>query len=66
MHFLSLNTKNRTPALTNEYEKNDPNDQDYQNEEMTMTQKSLETWKKGNKYLKQFWKSWRESYLLNR
>lgn len=46
MHFLSLNTKNRTPALTNEYEKNDPNDQDYQNEEMTMTQKVLKHGKK--------------------
>ena len=46
MHFLSLNTKNGTPALISEYEKNDPNDQDYQNEEMTMTQKVLKHGKK--------------------
>lgn len=41
MHFLSINTKNATPALTIQDKENDINDPDYQNGEMTMTQKYL-------------------------
>ena len=32
---------------------------------MTTAQKLLETWKKGNKHLEQFWKAWKDAYLLN-
>lgn len=54
MHFLSINTKNATPALTIQDKENDINDPDYQNGEMTMTQKILEVWKKGDKYFEKF------------
>lgn len=57
MHFLSINTKNATPALTIQDKENDINDPDYQNVEMTMTQKILEVWKKGDKHFEKFWKS---------
>ena len=65
MHFLSLNPKNGTPVLEKNDEDYDPNDPDYQNEEMSTAQKLLETWKKGNRHLEQFWKIWRDDYLLN-
>jgi len=64
MHFLSLNTKNGTPRLSNQDE-DYPDDPDYYNEEMTRSQKLLETWKKGNKHLEQFWKLWKDNYLIN-
>ena len=64
-HFLSLNTKNGTPVLSNTDEEDDPNDQNYQDEALTTAQKLLETWKKGNKHLEQFWTLWRNNYLLN-
>ena len=53
-HFLSLNTKNRTPELIKNNKDDDKNDPDYQNEKLTAAYKLLETWKKGNKYLEQF------------
>lgn len=65
MHFLSLNTKNGTPTLTNQDEEDNEDDPDYQNEEMTTAQRLLETWKKGNNHLEQFWKIWKDNYLLN-
>ena len=48
-HFLSLNTKNGTPELI----RNNKDDE------------LLETWKKGNKHFEQFWKVWKDGYLLN-
>ena len=62
MHFLSLNTKNGTPTLSEQDEKDDP---DYKNEELTTSQKIFESWKKGNQHLEQFWKVWKDDYLLN-
>ena len=55
MHFLSLNAKNGTPALTSQDEEDDSNDPDYQNQEMA-AQEVSETWGKSNKHLKKFWK----------
>ena len=56
-HFLSLNTKNGTPELIRNNEDDDKNDPNYQNEELTIAHKLLETWKKGDKHLEQFWES---------
>ena len=64
-HFLSINTKNGTPELIKNNKDDGKNDPDYQNEELTTAHKLLETWKKGNKYLEQFWKVWKDGYLLN-
>ena len=64
-HFLSLNTKNGTPELIRNNEDDNKNDPDYQKEELTTAHKILETWKKGNKHLEQFWKVWKDGYLLN-
>ena len=65
MHFLSLNPKNGTPVFKKSDEDDDKHDMDYQNEEISSAQKLLETWKKGNRHLEQFWKIWRDDYLLN-
>ena len=64
-HFLSLNTKNGTTELIRNNEDDDKNDPDYQNEELTTAHKLLEHWKKDNKRLEQFWKVWKDGYLLN-
>ena len=64
-HFLPLNIKNGTPELMRNNEDDYKNDPDYQNEELTTAHKLLETWKKGNKHLEQFWKVWKDGYLLN-
>ena len=64
-HILSLNTKNGTPELIRNNEDDDKNDPDYQNEELTTAHELLKTWKKGNKHLEQFWKVWKDGYLLN-
>ena len=64
-HFLSLNPKTGTPILKQIDDDDDINDPDYQNEELTTAQKLLETWKKGNRHLEQFWKVWKDQYLLN-
>ena len=64
-HFLSLNTKKGTPGLIRNNEDDDKNDPDYQNEELTTAHKLLETWKKRNKHLEQFWKVRKDGYLLN-
>ena len=64
-HFLSINTKNGTPELIKNNKDDGKNDPDYQNEELTTAHKLLETWQKGNKYLEQFWKVWKDGYLLN-
>ena len=64
-HFLPLNTKNGTPELIRNNEDDNKNDPDYQNEELTTAHELLETWKKGNKHLEQFWKVWKDGYLLN-
>ena len=64
-HFLPLNIKNGTPELIRNNEDDYKNDPDYQNEELTTAHKLLQTWKKGNKHLEQFWKVWKDGYLLN-
>ena len=64
-HFLSLNTKNGTPEFIRNNEDDDKNDPDYQDEELKTAHKLLETLKKGNKHLEQFWKVWKDGYLLN-
>ena len=64
-HFLSLSIKNGTPELIRNNEDDDKNDPDYQNEELRTVHKLLEIWKKGNKHLEQFWKVWKDGYLLN-
>lgn len=64
-HFLSLNPKTGTPILKEADEDDDRDDPNYQNEEMSTAKKLLETWKKGNRHLEQFWKIWRDQYLLN-
>ena len=62
---LSLNRKNGTPELIRNNEVDVKNDRDYQNEELTTAQKLLETQKKGNKHLEEFWKVRKDGYLLN-
>ena len=57
-----MNTKNGTPTLSEQDEKDDP---DYKNKELTTSQKIFESWKKGNQHLEQFWKVWKDDYLLN-
>ena len=62
---LSLNTKNGIPELIRNNKVDVKNDRDYQNEELTTAQKLLETQKKGNKHLEEFWKVRKDGYLLN-
>ena len=64
-HFLSLNPKTGTPVLQNIDEDDDQIDPDYQNIDKSTAQKLLDTWKKGNRHLEQFWKVWKDQYLLN-
>ena len=59
LHAKSLsviNSKNGIPEVIRNNKDDDKNDPDYQNEELTTARKLLETWKKGNKHLEQFWK----------
>ena len=62
MHFLSINAKNGTPQIEEKTEKDDPN---YINQPLDSSHELLETWKKGNRYLEEFWEIWKEQYLLS-
>ena len=41
------------------------NDPDYLHQKMNSSTELLETWKKGNKYLDQFWDVWKSHYLIS-
>ena len=59
-HFLSLNPYTGIPMLDIDDE-NDGNYEPFQ----SSAQKLLEVWKKGQKMLNEFWKLWKEDYLLS-
>ena len=40
-------------------------DSTYHVEELNTAEKLLESWKKGHRYLEQFWELWKNYYLLN-
>ena len=61
-HFLSINTKNGSPTIGDMDERNDP---DYLHQKMDSSTELLETWKKGNRYLDQFWDVWKSHYLTS-
>ena len=61
-HFLTPNTKTGTPVLEDQDEINDPN---YVNGKQESKEILLDTWKKGQRLLESFWKSWRNDYLLS-
>eukprot|EP00105_Crassostrea_gigas_P041581 XP_019925729.1 PREDICTED: uncharacterized protein LOC109619637 [Crassostrea gigas] len=58
-HFLTLNPKTGIP---------DSNEEDTEDPEylpnISSVEKLLQTWKKGQKHLDAFWKTWRDEYLL--
>ena len=58
-HFLTVNPNTGIPEL--EYNSNDP---DYNPYEST-AEKLLQVWKKGQRLLNAFWKTWRDEYLLS-
>ena len=60
MHFLSLNPKVGLPATVNDHE----DVPDYNNN-LSLSQKLLRIWKKGQRHLQQIWKIWKSDYLLN-
>ena len=61
---FNINIKTDIPVLTvkNDDEKTDPN---YHVEDINTAEKSLESWKKGQRHLEQFWELWKNHYLLN-
>ena len=61
---FNINIKTGIPVLTvkNDDEKTDPN---YHVEDINTAEKSLESWKKGQRHLEQFWELWKNHYLLN-
>ena len=59
-HFLTLNPRIGIPN----FEQINADDQDY-NPEMSSAERLLRKWNKGLKILNQFWKSWRDDYLLS-
>ena len=63
-HFISINIKTVTPVLAvkNEHEETDPS---YHVEEMNTAKRLLESWKKGQRHLEQFWELWKNHYLFN-
>ena len=61
-HFLSINTKNGSPTIGEMDERNDPDDL---HQKMDSSTELLETWKKGNRYLDQFWDVWKSHYLTS-
>ena len=60
MHFLSLNPKVGLPATVNDH-KDVP---DYNNN-LSISQKLLRIWKKGQRHLQPIWEVWKSDYLLN-
>ena len=63
-HFLSINIKTGTPVLTVKSE-NEETDSTYHVEELNTAEKLLESWKKRQRHLEQFWQLWKNYYLLN-
>ena len=63
-HFLSINIKTGTPVLTVKSE-NEKTDSTYHVEELNTAEKLLESWKKRQRHLEQFWQLWKNYYLLN-
>lgn len=61
-HFLTPNTKTGTPSLEDQDEINDPN---YVNGKQESKEILLDTWKKGQRLLESFWKTWKNDYLLS-
>ena len=59
-HFLSLNPKVGLPALIQD----NTTDTDY-NPQATSADKLVAIWKKGLKHIDNFWKVWREDYVLS-
>ena len=59
-HFLLLNPKIGSPA----YRQDNSNDTDY-NPQTTSAERLVTKWKKGLKHVDNFWKLWREDYLLS-
>lgn len=61
-HYLSINIKTGISVMT--IKKDDEKaDSNYHVEEKT-SEKLLESWKKGQRHLEQFWKLWKNHYLL--
>jgi len=60
-HFLSLHSQNIFPDIVQDSE-SDPN---HETEKPTTAQQLLETWKRGQKYLNQFWSLWKNDYMLS-
>ena len=61
-HFLSQITKTGTPTIENGEEIDDPNYEQYQPSSKEIL---LNTWKKGQRFLESFWKTWKNDYLLS-
>ena len=57
-HFLSINIKTGTPVLTVKSE-NEKTDSTYHVEELNTAEKLLESWKKRQRHLEQFWQLWK-------
>ena len=57
-HFLSINIKTGTPVLTVKSE-NEETDSTYHVEELNTAEKLLESWKKRQRHLEQFWQLWK-------
>lgn len=60
-HFLSLHSQSILPDFTGDFD-SDPN---YEVEKPTTAQQLLETWKRGQRRLNQFWSLWKNDYLLS-
>ena len=60
-HFLSLHSQSIVPDLTGDSN----SDLNYEIEKPTMAQRLLETWKRGQRHLNQFWSLWKNDYLLS-
>ena len=60
--FLSVNIKTSTPVLTvnNVAEKINPN---YHAEEKNTADKLLESWRRGQQDLQQYWELWKNHYV---
>ena len=59
-YFLMANSKTGSPQFEESNE-----DPDYNGQPVNEGRRLLEMWKKGNKHLDQFWKIWRNNYLVN-
>ena len=59
--FLSLHSQHIIPNIGGD----DESDPDYEVEKPTTAQQLLETWKRGQKRLSQFWSLWDNEYMLS-